>query len=124
MATTKTAIFTTTYFEGVPTYISSNITEWATKVRNTANNSLRGKMNSVGTFTLGANTASTMVVTTPGLITPNSVIAYYPKTANAAANFADGAMFLSTVDPANDRFTLTHTNDANTDKTFQFAVLG
>jgi len=65
-----------------------------------------------------------MVVTTPGLITPNSVIAYYPKTANAAANFADGAMFLSTVDPANDRFTLTHTNDANTDKTFQFAVLG
>jgi len=124
MATTKTAIFTTTYFEGVPTYNSTNINEWATKVRNTANNSLRGKMNSLGTFTLGANTASTMVVTAPGLITPNSVIVYYPKTANAAANFADGAMFLSTVDATNNRFTLTHTNDANTDKTFQFVILG
>lgn len=121
---TKTAIFSTAYYEGVPAYTGSNIDNWTYKVRTTANNSLNGKLNTTGTFTLNASTVSTSVKLAPGIVTPNSVVIYYPLTANAAANFADGNMFLSTRDSANNVFGLTHTSDANTDKTFQFVVLG
>lgn len=122
--TTKTAIFTTQPFEGTPRYIGTNAITWGIKVTNTANNCLNGKMNSIGTFTLNASTVSTSVKFVQGLIGDNTKMIWYPLTANAATVAYDGAMFLSTVDPTNNIMGLTHTSDANTNKTFAFILIG
>lgn len=121
--TTKSAIATTTPFPGVPMWID-NPQEFLLKAKNTINNTLMGKMNSVGTFTLNASTVSTSVKFQAGLIGPNTKMIWYPLTANAAAVAYDGSMFLSTVDPLNSVIGLTHTSDANTNKTFAYVIIG
>ena len=122
--TTKTAIFTTAPFDGVPNFIQVNNEQWAVKLTTTANNSLNGKINTHGTFTLAASTVSTEVKFVQGIIGDNTKMLWYPTTANAAANAYDGSMFLSTVDPTNYIMGLTHTSDANTNKTFAFILIG
>lgn len=79
---------------------------------------IEGRSNAVGTVTLTANAAST-VVTAPtcGI---NSAVFLFPTTANAAAIVA--ATYVGTV--ASGTFTVTHTNNANADKTFFFVCLG
>lgn len=122
--TTKTAIFTTTPFNGVPIFTGDNINEWALKVRNTANNNLNGKLNSAGTFTLAASTVSTEVKFAYGMVGENTQIIYFPLTANASAVWAAGTMFQSSRDVANSVLGLTHASDANTDKTFAYVLIG
>lgn len=121
--TTKSAIATTTPFPGVPMWMD-NTEEWMVKAKNTINNTLLGKMNSVGTFTLNASTVSTSVKFQAALIGPNTKMIWYPLTLTAAAVAYDGAMFLSTVDPTNNIMGLTHTSDANTNKTFAYVLIG
>lgn len=120
--TTKNAIFTTILYNGVPDFNGNNIGEWTLKARNAINNSLIGKMNSVGTFTLAASTVSTEVKFVDGIIGPNTVLVYFPLTANAAAVF--GSIYRSTLDPLNSIIGLTHTSNANTDKSFAFVLIG
>lgn len=122
--TTKTAIFTTIPFNGVPLFNGNNINEWSLKVRNAVNNNLNGKLNSTGTFTLNASTVSTSIKFANGMIGQNTVILYFPLTANAATVAYDGAMFMSTRDVVNSVLGLTHTSDANTDKTFAYVLIG
>lgn len=122
--TTKTAIFTTIPFPGVPRFNGNNINEWALKVKNTVNNNLTGKLNSVGTFTLAASTVSTEVKFANSMVGPNTVFIYFPLTANAATVAYDGAMFMSSRDVTNSVLGLTHTSDANTDKTFAYVLIG
>lgn len=122
--TTKTAIFTTTPFDGVPVYRANQVYEWASKVKNVVNGNLNGKLNSTGTFTLNASTVSTSVKFTDGMIGQDTVLIYYPLTANAATVSADGNMFMSSRDVTNAVLGLTHTSDANTDKTFAYVLIG
>lgn len=122
--TTKTAIFTTTPFNGVPVANMANFDQWALKVRNTTNGCLNGKLNSTGTFTLNASTVSTSVKFAEGMIGQDTVFIYFPLTATAAAVAYDGAMFMSTRDTTNFILGLTHTSDANTDKTFAYVLIG
>lgn len=122
--TTKTAIFTTIPFNGVPVFNGNNINEWALKARNTINNNLNGKLNSTGTFTLAASTVSTEVKFAQGMVGQNTVFIYFPLTANAATVAYDGAMFMSSRSVANSILGLTHTSDANTDKTFAYVLIG
>lgn len=82
-------------------------------------NSLRdGKVNSTGSVTLAANAATTTVADLRA--GQDSVILFMPITANAAA--AAGGMHVST--RAKQSFTITHANNAQTDRTFGYVVLG
>jgi hypothetical protein len=77
-----------------------------------------GRSNAVGTVTLTANAASTVV--TAINCGADSKVFLFPTTANAAAIVA--ATYVSAV--ANGTFTVTHTNSATADKTFFWVALG
>jgi len=122
--TTKTAIFTTIPFNGVPAFNGNNIDEWTLKAKNAINNNLNGKLNSTGTFTLAASTVSTEVKFANGMVGQNTQILYFPLTANAATVWGAGTMFMSSRDTTNSVLGLTHASDANTDKTFAYVLIG
>lgn len=89
--------------------------------RNFAINQLiRGRSNAVGTVTLAANAAATFRAD------PNcneaSAVLLSPMTANAAAELAAGTCYTSAVQGGS--FTLTHANNAQTDRTFRYVVIG
>ena len=83
-------------------------------------NLLRGKLNNStnGTVTLTANAASTTL--TDPLITPVSVVAIHPTTANAAGAIATTYVSSQT----NGSAVLTHANNAQADKTFRYVIVG
>lgn len=86
------------------------------------NNAIRqlmeGRSNAVGSVTLRASQTTT-VVTAP-VCGANSAVFLFPTTANAAAIVA--ATYVSSV--ASGTFTVTHTSNGNTDKTFFWVALG
>lgn len=79
-----------------------------------------GKTNAIGTVTLTANAASTTV--SAPTCSPDSQIFLFPTTANAAAIVA--ATYIAPADVTKEQFIVTHTNNANADKTFWYVVLG
>jgi hypothetical protein len=88
---------------------------------NTAINQLaQGRSNAVGTATLAANAATTVIAA--GNCGAGSVVLLSPLTAHAAAELGNGTVFVSAV--ANGSFTLTHANNAQTDRTFGFVAIG
>lgn len=78
----------------------------------------QGRSNAVGTVTLTASVASTTV--TPETCGAGSKVFLTPTTANAAAALA--TTYVSAVAPKS--FTLTHANNAQTDRTFGYVCLG
>lgn len=106
-------------FDDVPFYWDDEKEHRAMLAR--ASNELRqGKIRARGSFTL------TQSQTTTTLADPNikldSVISWHPTTANAAAEIGNGTLYVSAQD--NETATLTHANNAQTDRTFKYAVLG
>lgn len=82
-----------------------------------------GRSNANGTMTLAASVASTTV--TPkqsGSIAAGSTVLLTATTANAAAEFKNGTIYVSAV--ANGSFTITHANNSQTDRTFLYAISG
>ncbi len=79
---------------------------------------IEGRSNAVGTVTLTANAASTVV--TALNCGPSSAVFLFPTTANAAAIVA--ATYVSLVSAGT--FTVTHTNSATADKSFFWVCLG
>jgi hypothetical protein len=79
-----------------------------------------GRSNAVGTVTLTAGAASTVV--TALNVGKDSRIFLTPKTANASAEFGAGSIYVGTVGAGT--FTITHANNANADKTFFWVALG
>jgi hypothetical protein len=84
------------------------------------NGIMNGKINATGEVTLTASATSTTV--TEARAGSDSVILFTPTTANAAAEQGAGGMYVS----ANGKqtFTITHANNAQTDRTFRYAVIG
>lgn len=80
----------------------------------------QGRSNAVGAVTLTANDTTTTV--TAANCGEDSKIFLMPTTANAAADFGSGSLYVSAV--ANGTFTITHPNDADEDKTFFWVALG
>lgn len=79
-----------------------------------------GRSNAVGSVTLTAAAASTDVTAINcGL---DSKVFLFPTTANAAAELANGTMYVSAV--TNGQFTLTHANNAQADRTFYWGAIG
>ncbi len=82
-----------------------------------------GRSNATGTVTLTASVATTTVnPTQTGSIAAGSTPILTAMTANAAAEIGAGTIYVSAV--ANGSFTLTHANNAQTDRTFRYAILG
>jgi hypothetical protein len=98
--------------------VSPPNTEWWKVLAQAVNGLINGKSNNVGTFTLTANAASTVV--SDNLFESNQVVLWSPTTANAAAALA--TTYVSA--RAKGSFTLTHANDAQVDKTFLYVRVG
>lgn len=79
-----------------------------------------GRIASMGTVTLTANVATT-TVDNP-LFEPQQAVALEPTTANAAAEKGAGTMYVSA--KTKGQFTITHANNAQTDRTFDYLFLG
>lgn len=80
-----------------------------------------GRNNAFGEFTLAVSPATTTDVTAPNS-SGNSIPLLIPLTANAAAEFASGDMYISAREPG--QFTVTHAASANNDRTFGFFTAG
>lgn len=81
-----------------------------------------GKMEIVGELTLTAGAASTAV--TDIRVSPQSVIVWHPRTANAAAELAAGTMYVTDANMGNGTFNVTHANNAQTDRHYRYACIG
>lgn len=85
---------------------------------------LQGRSNAVGTVTLRANQATTIVdkSVSPGAlnVAEDSIIHLSPKTANAAV--AKQTAYVSLTEQGG--FVITHANNAQTDKTFGWSAHG
>jgi hypothetical protein len=79
-----------------------------------------GRSNAVGTVTLKAGAASTIV--TDKNCAVGSVPITVPTTASAAAEASNGTMFISAVTDGS--FTITHANTATPGRTFLYAIIG
>jgi len=79
-----------------------------------------GRSNATGAVTLTANQATTTL--TDARIGTDTVITLQPTTANAAAEIGAGTLYVSAVTKGG--LTLTHANNAQADRTFDYALQG
>lgn len=95
----------------------SDLQYWLKKLTSAVNNILNGKINSISSVTLTANTTTTTVADLR--CTASSVISLMPTSSNAAA-----ALATTYITVTKQSFTITHANTSSTDRTFNYAVLG
>jgi len=86
---------------------------------NVVNLLVDGKINAAGEVTLSASTTTTTV--TDYRVGSESVIAFTPTTAHAAAEQGGGTMYLSA--RSKQSVTITHANNAQTDRTSIYIVI-
>lgn len=101
-------------------FLSKNVelsVSYLTLMMKGINSALRGKMNCTGSVTLTASVATTTV--TDNRCLANSVVLYQSTTAHAAAELAT----LYTVAAAGS-FVIHHANNGQTDRIFNYAILG
>jgi len=77
-----------------------------------------GRSNATGSVTLAAGAASTVV--SPPNCAPQSAVFLFPKTASGSAALA--TTFISAV--GKQSFTISHANNAQTDRSFFYVCLG
>lgn len=82
----------------------------------------KGKLECVGEFTLTASAASTVL--NDVRISPQSVIVWHARTANAAAELGNGTMYILDANMGNGTATVTHANNVQADRSFRYAVIG
>ena len=80
----------------------------------------QGHIQNVSSVTLVAGGTTTVV--TDFRVGIASFIGFMPTTANAAAEIGAGGMYVSS--RGKQTFTITHANNAQTDRTFTYCVLG
>lgn len=79
-----------------------------------------GRSNAVGAFTLTASTAVTVIIDARFAV--DSVPLFQPLTANAAAEIGNGTMYVATRTAG--AVALVHASNAQTDRTFAYAIVG
>lgn len=82
----------------------------------------QGKIECVTEITLTANAGTTAL--SDIRLSNQSVLTFDPKTANAAAELAAGTLYVLTANRGNASWTITHANNAQTDRTFQVSIIG
>lgn len=82
----------------------------------------KGKIECVTELTLRASNTTTVL--TDIRLSPQSVVVFDPKTANAAAELYGGTMYVLTANRGDGSWTVTHASAASTDRSFQVAIIG
>ena len=98
------------------------VVRWARQMTAWALRVTRGKTTNFGAVTLTDSAASTAV--TDEKCTTGSVILFDPMTANAAAEIYGASMYVTAANRRNGTFTITHANNAQTDRTFRYTIVG
>jgi hypothetical protein len=102
--------------------------KWCEKIAEIVNQIMQGRTNNYGTVTLSANAATTTVTLPLGVISTESVIIFEPTTLNAAIEYFGGTMYRSATSvkatATTSTFTITHSNDASTDRVFLYCIIG
>lgn len=106
-------------FKGVPLF-DPDPKALARQITAVLNSILLGKTNNTKTVTLTANAASTTI--TDARIGVDTVLLLMPQTANAAAALA--TTYVSATGRVNGSVTISHANNAQTDKTFSVVLVG
>ena len=81
-----------------------------------------GRTNANGVVNLAASATSTVVVA-PNCAHSSSVF-LFPASAHAAAEWIAGTLCVNVADVKNGKFTVTHVNNGQTDRTFFWVALG
>lgn len=89
--------------------------EWVDQIR-------QGKMDCVTEITLTANAATTTFA--DKRLSPQSVVTFDPRTANAATELYGATMYVLTANRGSQSWTITHANNAQTDRTFSVSIIG
>jgi hypothetical protein len=92
----------------------------ARKITTAINQLAQGRSNAVGTLTLAVGATTTVVAA--GNCGAGSVVLLSPLTAHAAAELANGTIYVSAVTSGS--FTLAHASNTQTDRTFGFVAIG
>lgn len=116
---------TATQFPDVPDYYPDH-PNLLRQIINTVKNLMQGRSNNASSVTLTANSATTVVQVPKNKLGQNTLIFFMPQTANAATEFGAGSMYVSSRDILADppTFTITHVNNAQTDRTFGYIIVG
>lgn len=101
----------TTFRAAAPTATTRELAQFVNELRD-------GKLNAIGSFVLTASATSTLVLNSKASI--DTVILLMPLTASAAA--ALPTTWVSAQD--NGQFTLTHSSDPATDRSFRYIAIG
>lgn len=110
-------------FLGAPEY-DTNQLNWLRKLSRVVAGIMQGKTNNTGSVTLAANASTTTVTLPPNKLGSETLVLFMPTTANAATEFGAGTLYVSARNVANNTFTITHVNNAQTDRTFNYAFVG
>ncbi|MDO9381834.1 MAG: hypothetical protein Q7T86_03130 [Hyphomicrobiaceae bacterium] len=100
----------------IPSQNETNISKVVAGVRDL----FFGRSAAVNELTLGASATTTTVLATN--CGPDSRIALTPRTANAAA--ALGTTYIPKATTVEGQFVIHHANNAQTDRTFGYAIIG
>ncbi len=84
------------------------------------NAALGGKLDNTGTVTLTHDAGSTAV--SDPRVGGDTKITFTPTSAHAATEIGNGTMYVSSV--GKQTFTITHANNAQTDRTFDYVIHG
>ena len=108
------------YSPRAPEVWGGDVREHLRKIAEAVNALRDGKHAASGTVTLTANAATTTL--TDSRISPFSRIFFEPTTANGAAEKGNGTMYVSA--KGDGTATITHANNAQTDRTFDYCISG
>lgn len=82
----------------------------------------QGKFNATGEITLTPNQTTTDLI--DARLQPYSFVQFDPLTANAAMELNAGTMYVLEADRGAGKFTVTHANNAQADRTFNYLIIG
>lgn len=108
-------------FQAVPEYLQDE-KEHRRKLARASNQHLLGKMNAFIDFTLVANASSSTLI--DPRISYYTTILYMPMTANASAEIGNGTIYIAQATMQSGQAIVTHANNAQTDRSFRFLLIG
>ncbi len=100
----------------------SDVTAYARRLYDGLFRARQGKLECINEVTLTANAASTVL--SDIRISTQSWIGWMPLTANAATELAAGTMYVLEANVGTGSITITHANNAQTDRKFRLIVIG
>jgi hypothetical protein len=98
------------------------VTQWTRRMWDSYFRTRQGKMDCITELTLTANSATT--VFSDIRLSVQSVVTFDPKTATAATELYGATMYVLTANRNSETWTITHANNATTDRTFQVSIIG